>query len=521
MEKRLLLAIALSFIVLGIYTSFLPKKQLVENEQVTEKLPQEQVVFDEAKPIPSVLSSDEQKDSNMLENNMLHTFEIDGLVFRFSEKGGYLVDVVDTVRDSLLSVGTIGLVQEWSKYVFSMSEIPGGVVFTHSAPDGLKISKTFMFKSASTLDLIIQLDNVTNSSTSSYKIIGGAVDASVKDQISARYFEAAAIVDNIIARKSIHGQKKPIYYDGHILWAGLRDRYFCEVVFPQLTINKGVIAKDSLGNQLILSVPERALESGTTTIKDVYRVYVGIQDEKALKEFGGGAEKLINYGMFDGISRVILFFLKLAHRLTNNWGLAIIIITIFIYILLFPLSFKSMLSMKKMQLLQPKIEELRSKFKDNPQKLNTEIMALYRTEKANPFGGCLPMFLQIPVFFALYQLLMRFIGLKGSNFLWIKDLSQPDRALIFKTSLPIVGNELNVLPILMAIGMFFQQKITTASAKTNPSSEAAQQQKIMTIMMPVIFGTLFYKLSAGLVLYWFVNSLLMLVFQWKISKIKI
>jgi len=143
-------------------------------------------------------------------------------------------------------------------------------------------------------------------------------------------------------------------------------------------------------------------------------------------------------------------------------------------------------------------------------------MELYKAEKVNPLGGCLPMILQIPVFFALYQLLMRFISLRGANFLWIKDLAEPDRLVTFHNSLPVLGNELNILPLLMAVSMFFQQKIT--ASQTSASPEAAQQQKIMMFMMPVLFGALFYKLPAGLVLYWFVNSLLMIAFQWKISK---
>jgi YidC/Oxa1 family membrane protein insertase len=129
------------------------------------------------------------------------------------------------------------------------------------------------------------------------------------------------------------------------------------------------------------------------------------------------------------------------------------------------------------------------------------------------------MLLQIPVFIALYQLLMRLIELKGAKFLWIQDLSQPDRFIIFKSQLPFIGNELNILPLLMAGTMFVQQKLTSSSSSV--SKEAADQQKIMGIMMPIIFGVMFYKISSGLVLYWFVNSLLTLGFQWKISKAKI
>jgi YidC/Oxa1 family membrane protein insertase len=175
-----------------------------------------------------------------------------------------------------------------------------------------------------------------------------------------------------------------------------------------------------------------------------------------------------------------------------------------------------MRSMKEMQILQPKVEELRKAYKDNPQKMNKEIMELYREHKVNPMGGCLPLLLQMPIFFALYNALMRSVVLKGAKFLWIQDLSEPDRLIVLSKSLPLLGNELNILPIIMALGMFVQQKISSASA----SGASAEQQKIMLIIMPVMFGFIFYRMPAGLVLYWFVNSTLMLIFQLRMNRTK-
>lgn len=172
--------------------------------------------------------------------------------------------------------------------------------------------------------------------------------------------------------------------------------------------------------------------------------------------------------------------------------------------------------MKEMQALQPKIEELRNLYKNNPQRLNKDIMQLYREHKVNPFGGCLPLILQIPIFFALYQVLMRLVSLKGAHFLWIKDLSAPDRLFTLPVSLPILGNEINILPIVMAIGMFMQQKLSTSTAATASS----EQQKLMMVIFPVMFGFIFYHMSSGLVLYWFINSGLMLWQQIKIHKKK-
>lgn len=520
MEKRLILAIALSFLVLGGYTSLLPKTQRIDNKTV---------VFDPTKNAsPATLSSApgiaEQKtkdkdNSNSLQHKELYSVESNGSILRFSKKGGYLAEVFDKTHNIASPIKDIGLVPEWLGYSFEVNEITRGVVFSYKSIDGLEIKKTFRIKAEDMLDLSIDISGITDLKTTGYSISGGLFRPSLeKDQMAARYYESCAVVNGITIRKSSVGQKKPIFYDGHILWAALRDRYLCAVFYPQLSVNKGVVDIENKDVRILFSIPERTLGQGEFKIEDQYKIYLGFQDEKSLKDFGAGAERLINYGTFDSISKILLFFLKLAHKISRNWGLAIILITVFVYFLLFPLSFKSMVSMKKMQSLQPKIEEIRSKLKDNPQKLNTEIMDLYRREKVNPFGGCIPMILQIPVFFALYQLLMRFISLRGANFLWVKDLAATDKLLVFKNTYPIIGNELNILPLLMAAGMFFQQKMTATQA-TSP--ETAQQQKIMTIMMPALFGVLFYKLPAGLVLYWFVNSLLMLAFQWKISRIKV
>jgi len=177
---------------------------------------------------------------------------------------------------------------------------------------------------------------------------------------------------------------------------------------------------------------------------------------------------------------------------------------------------KQMRSMKQMQVLQPRIEELRKIYKDNPQKLNTEIMGLYREYKVNPLSGCLPLILQMPIFFALYQVLLRSVGFKGAKFLWIKDLSLPDRLFILPATIPFLGNEINLLPILMTIGMFIQQKFSMATSSTG----SAEQQKFMMILFPLMFGFIFYHMPSGLVLYWFINSTLMLFYQLRISRQK-
>ena len=173
--------------------------------------------------------------------------------------------------------------------------------------------------------------------------------------------------------------------------------------------------------------------------------------------------------------------------------------------------------MHQMKKIQPHIQKLKEIHKDNPQKLNKEMMELYKKYNVNPLGGCLPMLLQMPIFIALYQGLMKSIELKGESFLWIKDLAQPD-AVPLPFSLPVIGSSINILPILMVIVMVLQQKITQGLTGSALSDEQASQQKMMMVIMPLMFGFIFYKMPSGLVLYWFTNTILMTIEQTLISK---
>lgn len=173
--------------------------------------------------------------------------------------------------------------------------------------------------------------------------------------------------------------------------------------------------------------------------------------------------------------------------------------------------------MKKMQEVQPKMAELREKYKNDPQKLNTEVVQLYRTHNINPLAGCLPMLLQMPVFISLYQVLWRTHNFEGAQFLWIKDLSLPDKLFVFNGNLPFIGNEINILPVFMTIVMFFQQKMSSKTmVVTDPSQE--MQQKMMMYIFPIFIGGIFYHFASGLTLYFTVFYLLSTLTQYKMSK---
>jgi YidC/Oxa1 family membrane protein insertase len=302
----------------------------------------------------------------------------------------------------------------------------------------------------------------------------------------------------------------------YLKFIGLRDRYFCAIVEPLEENYSGFINKISQhASEVGIVSPELDVASGAE-LQQKFHIYLGPQELKLIKAINPDWQAIIHYGKLDLIAQLLLKLLDFFFYLVHNWGLAIIILSLAIYIVLYPLTLKQMKSMKEMQLVQPQIEELRKLYKNNTQRLNKEIMELYRKHKVNPFGGCLPLILQIPIFFALYQVLSRSIALKGADFLWIKDLSEPDHLFRFPMELPFLGQYFNLLPILMAIGMFIQQK--TSMAKM--SGTAVEQQKLMMIVFPIMFGILFYNMPAGLVLYWFINSSLSLWYQLVVTRAK-
>ncbi|HOJ30959.1 MAG TPA: YidC/Oxa1 family insertase periplasmic-domain containing protein [bacterium] len=215
--------------------------------------------------------------------------------------------------------------------------------------------------------------------------------------------------------------------------------------------------------------------------------------------------RIFGTGFFVSMGRLIFHVLNSIHRVIPNWGLAIIILTILIKIIFFPLTRSSLKSMKQLQKLRPYLQDVQKKYKDNPQMLQREMMNLYKEYKINPFGGCLPMLVQIPIFVGFFLALRNSIFLRGSKFIfWIKDLSLPDTIATIG-SIPI-----NILPVLMFASSFLQQKMT-------PSVE--QSQKFMNVMLPLMMLVLFYNFSSGLLLYWVTMNLAGLVEQYYIYKI--
>lgn len=382
-------------------------------------------------------------------------------------------------------------------------------------PDQVQITKKLLFSADNyAIDLEVSLKNLAKEPLEDqlglsfyYQPLGGSKETSYnKSKLTVYHGDSE---DDFDAKKI--AKKSPVFAPP-LEWAGYQNNYFLQAIVPlgekDYQIIPRVVDEQSGLIQVVFLTDPFHLESGQT--KDYkLSLYLGPKDSRYLKLAGHDLSKAVNFGWFTFLAKPLLALLKWLYKYTHNYGIAIIVLTIIIKILFWPLTHKSYKSMQGMKKLQPKMAELKEKYKDDREKLNQELMMLYRTYKVNPLGGCLPMVLQIPVFFALYRMLYAAIEIRHQPFwLWINDLTAPDR-LNIGVHIPYLGG-LPVLTLLMGVSMFVQQKMT-------PTPGDPRQEKMM-LMMPVVFTVFFINFPSGLVLYWLVNNVLSIVQQYMINR---
>lgn len=406
--------------------------------------------------------------------------------------------------------------------------------FTRTSPEGLSISKTFTLPQTvgSPEEYTVGLDvTFRNGGTAPLTLpgyfisAGGQAPVHTRDlptytcfdwyregkmtSIDVSWFEAGRIpLVGIQTRPARDLYSEP---GQEIGWAAVTSQYFTTVVTP----GKGEAGSGVWARRYEIKGTEEAsagqpvhgitggIGTGSITLAPGesvtrrYSIYTGPKDFTALGKLGGDQQKVMNFGMFHLVSEFLLWAMNSLQKAVHSYAAAIIILTILIKTALWPLQNKATSSMKRMQLLSPKMTELREKYKDDPTKMNEELMKLYKQYGVNPFGGCLPMLVQIPIFFGFYSMLGSAIELRNSHFLWIQDLSQPD------TIAHILGFPVNLLPILMAGTMVWQMAIS-------PKSGDPSQQRIM-YFMPVIFLAFCYNYASGLALYWTTQNIFSIV----------
>ncbi|MBU2549007.1 MAG: membrane protein insertase YidC [Proteobacteria bacterium] len=392
----------------------------------------------------------------------------------------------------------------------------GTIEMTCDTSNGLRVVRRYTFTPDSYLiGLKVSLINHTGAAIEDNLVLEMASDPITRKE---RYAGFAAWLDQKLLEikpKDLEDEMAKLKKDTYRLnWAGYQDQYFLAAVLPGDQEHTRVTAApmDNQGVRVgFVSTAFNIPAEGKRSID--YQVFYGPKDYKVLKTMNNELDRSIYLGWFDILSKPLLIFMTWLHQYIGNYGVVIIIVTILIKILFWPLTAKSYKSMKGMQKLQPKIMKLREKYKDDKEAMNREMMQLYKAFKVNPLGGCLPMVIQIPVFIALYRLLDYSLELRHAPFwLWINDLSTPDRLFDLGFKLPLMDppTGIPVLTLLMGASMFITQKMT-------PTPGDPTQAKIM-MFMPIFFTFIFINFPAGLVLYWLVNNILSIGQQYYINK---
>jgi len=378
------------------------------------------------------------------------------------------------------------------------------LVFSRIFNGKVKIEKIFTFNSDNySIGLDVKVSNLTDAPLASTPYLNWYEYADPGKKVDSYSKEGpVAYVSNSIKRKKASDISTEVSLGPDVSWGGLENKYFMAVIIPQdpslTTIN---MSRDS-GNMISVSLKETksTIPPGQSgSIK--YNLFIGPKDYSLLKKQGISLQEAIEFDSFipglKWLSIGLLIFIKFMHQYISNYGVAIIILTILIKIIFWPLGNISYKSMKEMQKIQPKVLELKEKFKNDQAKLGQATMALYREHKVNPLSGCLPILIQIPVFIGLYNTLLYAIELRQSPFFWwIQDLSAKDPYYI--------------TPIIMGATQFIQQKMT-------PTVGDPMQAKIMLIM-PVVFTFIFLNFPSGLVIYWLLNNILSIGQQTYINK---
>jgi YidC/Oxa1 family membrane protein insertase len=409
---------------------------------------------------------------------------------------------------------------------------PNEAVFLRRQPDGLQIRKTYIVSEADegkgdyVVDLTLDFTNTGEAAlqrTGFYLSTGGAAPVHSSDMTmytgfdwyrdgKATFTDVNWFNESSIPLTGIELRAAQNFYEektDNIGWAAAKNQYFVSIVAvmdgdPGTAVwarrldllHGGDEQQKVFGIEGALGLPGFRLEPGETK-SWTFQIYTGPKDLGRLSKLGQGEQEVMNFGIFKWVSEILLYSMNALYGVLGNFAAAIIALTIIIKALLWPLQNKATNSMRKMAALSPKMTELREKYKDDPTKMNQELMKLYKDYGVNPFSGCFPMLIQIPIFFGFYSMLGTAIELRNSSFLWVHDLSQPD------TVGHIFGFPINILPILMALTMLWQMHIT-------PKTGDAVQQR-MFMFMPLIFILFAYNFASALSLYWTTQNIISII----------
>ncbi len=493
MEKRTLLAIGISIAILLVYQYFFisPAAPPVTGHGTVREAAKEEVKQPSGTPaalIPKTEVAEEEKD--VVVDSDLYTATL-------SSMGGAIKSIllkdyndehgkpIVLKSEDVLPPYSLGATDGF-QFAHAPFQILGSnlnltpalntasLVFYYS-DNGISIRRTYTFHYG---DYAIDLRDEVNGLPSYWITLGKDFGIYSKETSRSVHEGPVVLKDADRLEFSAPKLKEPKIIKEGVKWIAQEDKYFFASLIPKEPVDE-VRVWNQNGDALVAA----EFNGGTNN----YMLYAGPKENNRLQQYHVGLEYVIDFGFFSIIARPLFWVLKLFYKVFHNYGVAIIILTTIVRVPFIPLVSKGQRSMKKLQDIQPRMAEIKEKYKNDPQRMQKEVMELYKKHKVNPMGGCLPMLLQIPVFFALYKVLLISIELRGAPFIfWIHDLSLKDPTYI--------------LPVVMGITMVIQQKMT-------PSSMEPMQQKMMMIM-PVVFTFMFLSFPSGLVLYWLVNNLL-------------
>ena len=505
-NQRLLVAVGLSFVFFIGYTTIFPPKPTLAENNVTKQTSATTTVVQDKAPVVT--------DASVKLDNSLTTTAREGLVNvksddftlsidtlgrissdvlsekKYDKAEGQHAELVDanSVKPLLVRFADNALNEEATKVPYTanvssltLSDKPQTVVLTQKL-SSLTVTKTFTFYKDGHYDIKVALSNATR-----YYL-----DLGQRPKIETKMMTVAGAMvyygdgkTTIFKDGDVEGRST--FTNVHLISAF--DQYFANILYGFDKNLNVFVDRDKNGDpRAYLDAPQEFSLHG----------YIGPKTYTTLKSIDPVLVNAIEYGWFTFASRPLFAVLAWLDSIFGNWGWAIIGLTALVRIVLYPLTYKGMVSMQKMKQISPKIKELQIKFKGDPQRMNAAVMEMYKKHGANPLGGCLPMLLQIPVFFAMYRVFLNAPELQGAPWiLWVQDLSRMDHLFI--------------LPILMGATMYYQQKIT-------PSNFTDPLQEKVFKFLPVIFTFFFVTFPSGLVLYWFVNNLFSIAQQFMVNK---
>lgn len=531
MEKKALLAVFISLIIIIVYQKYfltIPEEPPEKKQVITEKTDSEISGRVKKTPLPPLVTEKSAvEDREVVITSDLYTAVIADRgakikswqlknYFKELKKTGGNVDLITySGTESFPIVGWVSSDSfNDSEFIYQINKGSvagrGGagevVSFVFTTKTGISIEKRFSFRPEKYL---VDLDVIITNSSSQLKegkLTLTCINYHPEENVDKVGFTGPVVfADNGVNELSIKKLKEDKIFSDKFTWVGFENKYFLSAIIPKGEKEQLKVKYNDNTFLATISHPNVQIYP-KNQFHGRYVIYLGPKEITVLRESEDHLESALNFGWFDVIAKPLLSSLNFVNTYTKNYGVAIIVLTVFIKILLFPLTHRGFKSMKDMQKIQPLVTKLREKFKDDREKLNKEIMELYRTNKVNPLGGCIPMVMQIPVFFAFYKVLYNSIEIRHSPFIWwIKDLSAPDAAFY------IGGMPANVLPIFMGITMFIQQKMT-------PTTVIDPTQAKLMLFMPLIFLVILWNLPSGLVLYWTVTNILSIGQQFYINK---